>query len=32
MGAWQHFRWDNALAAADAIEDDELVRQLELRR
>jgi hypothetical protein len=30
MGAGQHFRWDKALAAADAIEDEELVRKLEL--
>jgi hypothetical protein len=30
MGAVQHFRWDKALAAADAIEDEELVRKLEL--
>jgi len=32
MGAGQHFRWDKALAAADAIEDEELVRKLELRK
>jgi hypothetical protein len=30
MGAVQNFRWDKALAAADAIEDEELVRKLEL--
>jgi hypothetical protein len=30
MGAGQHFRWDKALATADAIEDEELVRKLEL--
>ncbi len=30
MGANQHFRWDKALATADAIEDEELVRKLEL--
>jgi hypothetical protein len=30
MGAVQHFRWDKALAVADAIEDEELVRKLEL--
>jgi hypothetical protein len=30
MGAGQHFRWDKALAAADAIQDEELVRKLEL--
>jgi hypothetical protein len=28
LGAEQHFRWDMALAAADAIEDEELVRKL----
>jgi len=32
MGAGQHFRWDKALAAADAMEDQELVRKLELRK
>ncbi len=32
MGAEQHFRWDKALAAADAIEDEELVRRLSLRK
>ena len=32
MGAGQHFRWDKALAADDAIEDEELVRKLELRK
>jgi|HubBroStandDraft_6_1064221.scaffolds.fasta_scaffold843766_2 hypothetical protein len=30
MGTGQHFRWDKALAAADAIEDEELERKLEL--
>lgn len=30
MGAVQRFRWDKALAAAGAIEDEELVRKLEL--
>jgi hypothetical protein len=30
MGTGQHFRWDKALAAADAIEDEELLRKLEL--
>jgi hypothetical protein len=30
MGAGQHFRWDKALATADAIEDEELARKLEL--
>ncbi len=32
MGAEQHFRWDKALAAADAMEDEELVRRLSLRK
>jgi hypothetical protein len=32
LGAEQHFRWDKALAAADAIEDEELVRKLALRK
>jgi hypothetical protein len=32
MGSVQHFRWDKALAAADAIEDAELVRKLELAK
>ena len=32
MGAGQHFRWDKALVAADAIEDEDLVRKLELRK
>jgi hypothetical protein len=32
MGAEQHFRWDKALASADAIEDEELVRRLSLRK
>ena len=27
MGAEQHFRWEKALAASDAIEDAELVRE-----
>ena len=30
MGASQSFRWDKALAVADAIEDEELVRKLSL--
>ena len=30
MGAGQNFRWDKALATADAIEDEELLRKLEL--
>jgi len=32
LGAEQHFRWDKALAAADAIEDEELLRKLALRK
>jgi hypothetical protein len=32
MGAEQHFRWDKALAAADAMEDEELVRRLSIRK
>jgi hypothetical protein len=32
MGAEQLFRWDKALAVADAIEDEELVRKLALRK
>jgi hypothetical protein len=32
MGAAQNFRWDKALAAAAAIEDEELVRKLALRK
>jgi len=32
LGSEQHFRWDKALAAADAIEDEELVRKLSLRK
>jgi hypothetical protein len=32
MGAAQEFRWDKALAAADAIEDAELSRKLTLRK
>jgi hypothetical protein len=28
LGAEQHFRWDKALAASDAIEDEELMRKL----
>jgi hypothetical protein len=30
MGAEQHFRWDKALASADAMEDEELVRRLSI--
>lgn len=32
LGAEQNFRWDKALAAADAIEDEELSRKLALRK
>jgi hypothetical protein len=32
MGAEQNFRWDKALAAADAMEDEELTRKLALRK
>ena len=32
MGEAQEFRWDKALAAADAIEDEELRRKLALRK
>jgi hypothetical protein len=32
MGEAQEFRWDKALAAADAIEDEELQRKLTLRK
>jgi hypothetical protein len=32
LGAEQNFRWDKALAAADAIEDEELSRKLSLRK
>jgi hypothetical protein len=32
MGAEQHFRWEKALAASDAMEDEELVRRLSLRK
>jgi hypothetical protein len=32
LGTEQSFRWDNALAAADAIEDEELSRKLSLRK
>ena len=32
MGAPQEFRWDKALAVADAIEDQELSRKLTLNR
>ena len=32
MGEGQEFRWDKALAVADAIEDEELSRKLTLRK
>ena len=32
LGAEQNFRWDKALAVADAIEDEELSRKLALRK
>ena len=32
LGSEQNFRWDKALAAADAIEDEELARKLSLRK
>ena len=32
MGQGQEFRWDKALAVADAIEDEELNRKLTLRK
>jgi hypothetical protein len=32
MGFRPEFRWDKALALADAIEDEDRVRQLELRK
>jgi hypothetical protein len=32
MGAEPHFRWDKALATAEAIEDEELLRKLALRK
>ena len=32
MGQAQEFRWDKALAVADAIEDEELSRKLTLRK
>ena len=31
LGAEQHFRWDKALADAEAMEDEELSRRLTLR-
>ena len=32
LGNEQHFRWDKALAAADAMEDEELIRKHALRK
>jgi hypothetical protein len=32
LGAVQNFRWDKALAVAEAIEDEELSRKLSLRK
>jgi hypothetical protein len=32
LGAEQYFRWDKALAVADAIEDEELSRKLSLHK
>ena len=32
LGKEQHFRWDKALAAADAMEDEELIRKHALRK
>jgi hypothetical protein len=32
MGAEQYFRWDKALATADAIEDEELIRKMALQK
>lgn len=32
LGAEQNFRWDKALAAADALEDEELTHKLSLRK
>jgi hypothetical protein len=32
LGPEQYFRWDKALAVADAIEDEELSRKLALRK
>ena len=32
MGAEQYFRWDKALAAAEAMEDEEITRKLSLRK
>ena len=32
LGAERNFRWDKALAAEDALEDEELTRKLSLRK
>jgi hypothetical protein len=32
LGSEQHFRWDKALAVAEAIEDEEIARKLSLRK
>ena len=32
LGAEQNFRWDKALAAAEAMEDEELSRKISLRK
>lgn len=32
LGAGQNFRWDKALATAEALEDEELARKLSLRK
>ncbi len=32
LGPEQHFRWDKALATAEALEDEELSRKLALRK
>jgi hypothetical protein len=32
LGAEEQFRWDKALAVAEAIEDEEIVRKLSLRK
>jgi hypothetical protein len=32
LGANDHFRWDKALAMADAMEDEEIIRKMPLRK
>jgi hypothetical protein len=32
LGSEQHFRWDKALAVAAAIDDEEIFRELALRK